>query len=35
MEAGKGVAGLVLPVFALIVTGWAAGFTGHVSPDLS
>jgi malonate transporter and related proteins len=29
------VAGLILPVFAVIVTGWAAGFAGYVSRDLS
>ncbi len=29
------VAGLILPVFAVIVTGWAAGFVGYVSRDLS
>ena len=29
------VAGLILPVFAVIVTGWAAGFLGYVSRDLS
>ena len=29
------VAALILPVFAVIVTGWAAGFAGYVSRDLS
>jgi malonate transporter and related proteins len=29
------VAGLILPVFAVIITGWAAGFVGYVSRDLS
>ena len=29
------VAGLILPVFAVIVTGWGAGFVGYVSRDLS
>jgi malonate transporter len=29
------VAGLILPVFAVIVTGWAAGFVGYVSRGLS
>ena len=29
------VAGLILPVFAVIVTGWAAGYMGYVSRDLS
>ena len=29
------LAGLILPVFAVIVTGWAAGFAGYVSRDLS
>jgi malonate transporter len=29
------VAGLILPVFAVIVTGWAAGFAGYVPRDLS
>jgi malonate transporter len=29
------VAGLILPVFAVIVTGWAAGFAGYASRDLS
>jgi malonate transporter and related proteins len=29
------VAGLILPVFAVIVTGWVAGFVGFVSRDLS
>ncbi len=29
------VAGLILPVFAVIVTGWAAGLAGYVSRDLS
>jgi predicted permease len=29
------IAGLILPVFAVIVTGWAAGFMGYVSRDLS
>jgi hypothetical protein len=35
IEAGMEVAGLILPVFAVIVTGWAAGFLGYVSRDLS
>ncbi len=29
------VAGLILPVFAVIVTGWAAAHIGYVSRDLS
>jgi malonate transporter and related proteins len=29
------VAALVLPVFAVIVTGWVAGYVGYVSRDLS
>ena len=29
------VAALILPVFAVIVTGWAAGYVGYVSRDLS
>ena len=29
------VANLILPVFAVIVTGWAAGYFGYVSRDLS
>lgn len=29
------VAGLILPVFAVIVTGWAAGSIGYVSRDVS
>jgi malonate transporter len=29
------VTDLVLPVFAVIVTGWAAGYLGYVSRDLS
>ena len=29
------VAGLILPVFAVIITGWAAGFVGYVSRGLS
>jgi predicted permease len=29
------VADLILPVFAVIVTGWAAGYLGYVSRDLS
>jgi len=29
------VAALILPVFAVIVTGWAAGHVGYVSRDLS
>ena len=29
------VADLILPVFAVIVTGWAAGFVGYVSRNLS
>ena len=35
VEAGMEVAGLILPVFAVIVTGWAAAQTGYVSRDLS
>src|SRR5271170_4244322 len=35
IEAGMEVAGLILPVFAVIVTGWAAGFAGYVSRNLS
>jgi malonate transporter and related proteins len=29
------VAALILPVFAVIVTGWAAGYVGYISRDLS
>ena len=29
------VAALILPVFAVIVTGWAAGYVGYVSRDLA
>jgi malonate transporter and related proteins len=29
------VAALILPVFAVIVTGWVAGYVGYVSRDLS
>jgi malonate transporter len=29
------VAALILPVFAVIVTGWAAGYLGYVSRDLA
>src|SRR6202142_4612554 len=29
------VAGLILPVFAVIVTGWVAGIAGYVSRSLS
>src|SRR5277367_5379240 len=29
------VADLILPVFAVIVTGWAAGYVGYVSRDLA
>jgi malonate transporter and related proteins len=29
------VAGLVLPVFAIIVTGWLAGWSGYVSRSLA
>ena len=29
------VAGLILPVFAVIVTGWLAGVAGYVSRGLS
>jgi malonate transporter and related proteins len=35
IEAAVEVAGLILPVFGVIVTGWAAGFVGYVSRDLS
>jgi malonate transporter len=28
-------AALILPVFAVIVTGWFAGYVGYVSRDLS
>jgi hypothetical protein len=30
-----GVAGLVLPVFAIIVTGWLAGWSGYISRSLT
>ena len=29
------IADLILPVFAVIVTGWVAGYVGYVSRDLS
>ena len=29
------IAGLVLPVFAIIVTGWLAGWLGYVSRSLA
>ena len=29
------VANLILPVFAVIVTGWLAGYLGYVARDLS
>ena len=29
------IADLILPVFAVIVTGWIAGYVGYVSRDLS
>src|ERR1700757_1608939 len=35
LEAGMEVAGLILPLFAVIVTGWAAARTRYVSRDLS
>jgi predicted permease len=35
IEAAVEIAGLILPVFGVIVTGWAAGFVGCVSRDLS
>jgi malonate transporter len=29
------VAALILPVFAVILTGWAAGYVGYLSRDLA
>jgi malonate transporter and related proteins len=34
-DAEMEIADLILPVFAVIVTGWVAGYVGYVSRDLS